>query len=316
MTVMDRSDASPQLPGMPEEPDDKLRLSFSRVDTYRQCALRFRYAYIDKLPGQPSPTLSWGTSLHRAIETWWTQKLPEAPPVDVLLQSLYDHWDDSGFVGMPREEKLAWYRHAQDVLRRHHDRYAAVFVPAVASEEWFQIDVGDDVEVVGSIDHVARTPGGGIGIVDWKTSKRAKTKQDVRGSLQLAIYALAAVELWGQDPEWVALDFVVSGVRVTVAREDIDTDAALATIHEVAGRVREELFAPNPSRLCDWCDFRGLCPAFQGDGPDVAGRAVVELASLRRKHARDEARIAELEALVRDRLGPEAVMEVGEGAGR
>jgi hypothetical protein len=108
----------PTLPGMPEPPEGVLRLSFSRVDTYEQCPLRFRYAYVDKLPGQPSPTLSWGTSLHRAIETWWSQKLPVAPPVEVLLQALYDRWDDSGFAGMPREEKLTWYRHAPDVLRR------------------------------------------------------------------------------------------------------------------------------------------------------------------------------------------------------
>lgn len=147
--------------------------------------------------------------------------------------------------------------------------------------------------------------------MDWKTSKRAKTKQDVRGSLQLAIYALAAVDLWGHDPEWVALDFVVSGVRVTVAREDIDTEAALATIHRVADRVREEAYAPNPGRLCDWCDYRALCPAFAGDGPDVAGRAVVELASLKRKRAADEARIAQLETLIRDQLGDGAIVELG-----
>jgi len=310
MTVMDRSDATPTLPGMPEPPGDKLRLSFSRVDTYQQCPLRFRYSYVDKLPGQPSPQLSWGTSLHRAIETWWTQKLPVAPPVDVLLQALYDHWDDSGFAGMGRDEKLQWYRHAQDVLRRHHERYAPTFVPAVASEEWFRLDVGHDIEVVGSIDHVARTPAGGLGIVDWKTSKRAKTRSDVRGSLQLAIYALAAVDLWGHDPEWVALDFVVAGVRVTVAREDIDTEAAITTIHRVAERVREEAYAPNPGRLCDWCDYRGLCPAFAGDGPDVAGRAVVELASLKRKRAADEARIAQLETLIRDQLGDGAIVEL------
>jgi RecB family exonuclease len=295
-------------------PDDvalPLRLSFTRVDTYRQCPLRYRYAYQDRLPPEPSPHLSWGASMHAALERWWTSKLPAAPGVDVLLQALYDCWDDTGFEGMEREEKLAWYRHAQEVLRRHHARFATSYVPAVAVEEWFCLPLGPDLEVVGSIDHVARTASGGIGIVDWKTNKRAKTREDVRGSLQLAIYALAAVELWGQEPEWVALDFVVPGVRVTVAREDIDTDAALAALYEVAERVRAEAFAPSPSRLCDYCDYRGLCPAFAGEGPDVPGRAVLELGRLRRQRARDEARIAELERLITDRLGPEAVVEVG-----
>lgn len=295
-----------------EDAAQPLRLSFSRVDTYQQCPLRFRFAYLDKLPEEPNPHLSWGTSVHRAIETWWSQKLPAAPPVDVLLQALYDCWDDTGFEGMARDDKITWYRYAQNVLRRHHERYASRFVPAVASEEWFALELAEDLEVVGSIDHVARIPSGGIGIVDWKTGKRAKTKQDVRGSLQLAIYTLAAVELWGHEPEWVALDFVVPGVRVTVPREEIDTEAARATILQVAERVRAEAFPPSPSRLCDWCDYRSLCPAFEGEGPDIPGRAVIELTRLRRKRERDEARIAELEQLVRDQLGPAAVLEVGQ----
>ncbi len=288
-----------------------LRLSFSRVDSYRSCPLRFRFAYVDRLPTVPSPHLSWGSSIHTALEAWWDCKLPEPPPVEVLLDTLYARWDDEGFAGMPRDEKIRWYRHAQDVLRRHHARHAAAYVPAVATEQWFEFDVGDDVTVVGSIDHVARTGNGGFGIVDWKTNRRAKTRQQVAGSLQLAIYTLAAAHLWGREPDWVALDFVVPGVRVTVDRADIDTDHALAEIHAVAALVRAEAFDPAPSALCGWCDWRAVCPAFEGDGPDVAGTAVVELQRLRRRQERDRQRIAELERVVRDRLGVEAVLEVG-----
>lgn len=297
------------LAGADPLPPNGLRLSFSRVDTYRTCPLKFRFGYVDKLPQEPSPHLSWGSSIHAALEAWWDQKLPAAPPVEVLLQGLYDGWDDSGFGDMPRERKLEWYAHAQDVLRRHHARHAPDYVPAVATEEWFELDLGDDIEVVGSIDHVARTAGGGIGIVDWKTNRKAKPARYVAGSLQLAIYTLAAHALWGVDPEWVALDFVVPGVRVTVPREDIDTEAALAAIRDVAARVRAEAFDPTPNRLCEWCDYRAVCPAFAGDGPDVAGLAVVELEQLRRRRARDEARMAELERLIRDRLGDEAIVE-------
>lgn len=297
--------AAPDGDGQPT-----LRLSFSRVDTYETCPLKYRFGYVDKLPSQPSPALSWGSSIHAALERFWDQKLPACPPVEELLQALYDSWDDSGFAGMPREEKVRWYRHAQDVLRRHHARHAASYLPAVACEEWFALDIGDGIEVVGSIDHVARAASGGIGIVDWKTNRKARPRRHVAASLQLAIYTLAAVELWGQEPEWVALDYVVPGVRVTVEREEIDVDAALATIRNVAARIRSELFPPKPGALCGWCDYRGECPAFEGEGPDVPGLAVVELKRLQRRQARDSARIAELEALVRDRLGDGATIEL------
>jgi putative RecB family exonuclease len=288
------------------EPSSRLRLSFSRVDTYETCPLQYRFSYIDKLPTAPSPHLSWGSSIHAALEDWWDRKLPEPPPAEELLQALYDHWEDAGFAGMDREDKLRWYRHARDVLVRHHGRFAETYAPPVACEQWFELPLPDDIEVVGSIDMVERTEGG-IGVVDWKTNRRAKTREQVAESLQLAVYALAAEHLWGHRPEWVALDFVVPGIRVTVPIEQIDTEAAVATIREVAARIREEVFPPRPSRLCDWCDFRADCPAFEGDGPDVAGLAVTELRRLRRRHARDQERIVVLEELVRERLGAEAV---------
>lgn len=303
--------ASTSLLGEPHiEPTATLRLSFSRVDTYRTCPLQYRYAYVDQLPTAPSPHLSWGSAIHGALEAWWDRKLPEPPPVDDLLQALYDHWDSTGFAGADRDEQLRWYRHARDVLVRHHERFAGTWTPPVACEQWFELPLPDDIEVVGSIDLVQRTAGG-LGVVDWKTNRRAKTRQEVAGSLQLSIYALATQHLWGSLPEWVALDFVVPGVRVTVALEELDLDGAVATIREVAAEVRAERFPPRPNRLCDWCDFRGECPAFDGEGPDVAGLAVTELRALRRRRARDEARSTALEALIRERLGSEALFEIG-----
>ena len=227
-----RGPQQPHLPGFPSPPpprrraegDDRLWLSYSRISTYRRCPLQFRFSYVDKLPSIPGPALSFGSAIHKALEVWWGAKLPEAPPVEVLLQALYDGWETEGFAGMPRDEQVRWYRFGQDVLRRHHRRHAPQYVPAVAAEEWFQLDLGDGLVLSGVIDHVARTPDGGLGVVDWKTDRTLRDRGAVARDLQLACYALAARELWGVEPEWVALDFVVPGIRVTVPRERIDTD--------------------------------------------------------------------------------------------
>jgi RNA polymerase sigma factor (sigma-70 family) len=91
---------------------------------------------------------------------------------------------------------------------------------------------------------------------------------------------------------------------------------AFSILHRrCADRIRAEAFEPTPSRLCNWCDWRAECPAFEGDGPDVPGTALVELKRLQRRRARDEARIAELEEIVRSRLGDEALVEVLERDG-
>lgn len=251
----------------------RLRLSFSRIDTYQNCGLKFRYAYIDKLPTKPAPQLSFGKSIHAALEAFYDRKLPEPPPVDVLIDALYQQWDTSGFQELPRDEQLAYYRHAQDVVRRFYERNVETFRLPVATEQWFDMPMGQSVSVVGSIDRVDSDEAGGLHVIDYKTNRKAKTYRDVARSLQLSIYALACKHLYGRLPQTVSLDFVIPGVRVTVPTDELDLDAATDAVAHAATAIRSESFDANPNPLCNWCDFQALCPAW--DGPD--GESLAEL---------------------------------------
>jgi RecB family exonuclease len=285
-------------PGSPPLVDDggRVRLSFSRVDTYRLCPTKFRYAYVDRLPGRPGPHLSFGTSIHAALEAFYDRKLPTCPSEDDLVGFLYDAWDSSGFAELPREEQLRWYRHAQDVVRRFHRRVAERYRLPAATEAWFELPVGDLAVVVGSIDRIDADDDGALHVVDYKTNRKVRDRERVAGSLQLAIYALACEHLYGRLPATVCLDFVVPGVEVRVPLERIDLDAAREAVTDTARGVLAEHYEPTPNRLCDWCDFRSLCPAWEGDGADLLGPAVTELSRLRRQVARDVRALREMEA--------------------
>lgn len=306
----------------PERPpliDDqgRVRLSFSRIDTYRTCPRMFRYRYVDRLPGQPAPALSFGTAIHEALERFYDRKLPEEPTEDELVGFLYDAWDSSGFREVDRSEQTRWYRQGQQVLRSYHRRVTGDYSLPVATEAWFELPF-DDAVVVGSIDRVDDDDGV-LRVVDYKTNKRVKDRDRVKRSLQLSIYALACEHLYGQLPATVALDFVVAGVEIVVDVADLDLDAARTAVAETAAAVRAEAYDPTPMRLCDWCDFRPVCPAWQGQDPDqVLGPAVVELDQLRRSVARDVARLRALEdgvVRLRDELAEreDAAGEPGDG---
>jgi len=285
--------------------EGRVRLSFTRIDTLEQCPLRFRYTYVDRLPGLPAPQLSFGSSIHAALEWLYDRKHPVLPPVEDLLQALKERWDSEGYVDLPRDEQVTAYRHAQEVLTRFHARVAqAGFRLPVATEAFFELPVEGAV-VVGSIDRLDADDDGHLHVVDYKTNKRAKPRQVVAESLQLAIYALACERLYGDVPATVTLDFVVPGRAVTVPIREVDLEGARERIARAIAVVRSGDDTPTPNRLCDWCDYRSLCPAWQGEGPDVLGHAVTELARLRRSLARDAQRLRALEAAV-ERLGSEA----------
>ncbi len=274
----------------------RVRLSFSRVDMFRTCPRRFRYTYIDRLPTLPSPALSFGTSIHAALEGFYDRKLPTMPSEEELVASLYDAWDPTGFGQVPRTEQLEYYRHGQQVLRRYHRRVASSYRLPAATEAWFELPVEHEAVVVGSIDRVDVDDEGRFHVVDYKTNRRVRDRAQVAGSLQLAIYALACRHLYGALPATVSLDFVVAGIEVRVALEELDLEAAREAVLDTAARLRTGEDGPVPGPLCGWCDHRTICPAWQGDGPEVLGRAHTELAALRRSLARDVRRLRELEA--------------------
>lgn len=274
----------------------RVRLSFSRVDMFRTCPRRFRYTYVDRLPTVPGPALSFGSSIHAALEAFYDRKLPACPTEDELVGFLYDAWDPTGFADLPRDEQLAYYRHGQQVLRRFHRRMAPIYRLPAATEAWFELPVGFEAVVVGAIDRVDVDDDGRLHVIDYKTNRKVKDRARVAGSLQLAIYALACRHLFGALPATVSLDFVVAGVEVRVPVEDLDLDAAREAVLDAAARVRAGEDTPVPNPLCGWCDHRSICPAWHGDGPQVLGPAHEELRHLRRSVVRDVRRLRELEA--------------------
>jgi RecB family exonuclease len=273
----------------------RVRLSFTRIDTHRNCPRKFRYAYLDRLPTAPSPHLSFGTSIHRALEGFYARKLPSCPAVQELLELLYEHWDHEGFEALERDEQVAYYRHAQDVLRRYHRRVASTYRLPLTTEAWFELPF-DDAVVVGAIDRIDVDDDGDLHVIDYKTNRRAQPRERVARSLQLAIYALACESLYGRLPATVSLDFVVAGAVVRVDLADIDLDRARAAVHDAATSIRSRSFPATPNRLCEWCDFRGICPAWPDHADDGLGAAEARLASLQRSVRSQVREMRELEA--------------------
>lgn len=288
-------------PDTPPLIDDqgRVRLSFSRIDNYRNCPRRFRYAYIDRLPGVVGPHLSFGTSIHSALEAFYDRKLPGMPSEEELLGFLYESWDSTGFEGRPREEQLDFYRHAQQVLTRYRRRVADTYRLPASTEAWFELPIGYEAVVVGSIDRVDVDDEGRFHIIDYKTNRKVQDRGRVARSLQLAIYALACRHLFGSLPATVCLDFVVPGVPIEVPIEEIDLDGARDTILATAAAIREQAFEPTPNPLCDWCDFRSVCPAWPDDPSQGLGHATAELRRQRRQLKHQVREFRELEAGVK-----------------
>lgn len=280
------------------ESDGKLRLSYSAMDTYENCSLKYRFRYIDKLPTRGGPVLGFGSFLHEALHRWYNQPVPVPPPIQALLGFLDDAWESSVFAS--RKEEKMYRDHARQVLTAYHNTNAGEFRIPVALEQRFDIDV-DGVSFVGAIDRMDRHPDGTYEIIDYKTSRRLPPLRFVERDLQLSVYYLAAWEIWGIRPDRLTLYFLLPGQPLTTTRTAADLPALRDRIARVAEGIRSGEFAPRENPLCDWCDFRARCPLFAHEAARAAGTAPVEIAAVvdewikRRNRLREDA--ARLEAL-------------------
>ncbi len=279
-----------------------MRLSYSSISVYEACPARYRFQYVERLPTRPSPALSFGESLHRALYRFHDRPVPVAPSLEELLEILDAVWVGEGYAD--ESEEQAYRDHARQVLAQYHrDNAPAYRIPA-ALEFRFEVEV-EGVPVAGVIDRMDRAPGGGYEIVDYKTSRRLPARSAVDADLQLSLYWYAARELWGIQPERLTLYYLLPGQRMTTARAPEHADELRRRVLRVAERIAAGRFDPRPGPACGWCDFQARCPVFRhreelagGDPAPRMTEVVDEWIALKRRSRELHRRLDELAALI------------------
>jgi putative RecB family exonuclease len=279
-----------------------MRLSYSSIDTYETCPAKFKFAYEDRLPRRPSPALSFGDSLHRALQCFHNRPVPVPPAREELLEMLDAVWVSDGY--RDASEERTYHDHARQVLDQYHLENAERYRIPVALEFRFTIEI-EGVQVNGMIDRMDRLPGGGYEIIDYKTNRRLPPMSRVERDLQLSIYHLAAREVWGIDPERLTLYYLLPGQRMTTTRTPEDVEELRARIATIAERIAAGKFEPRENPLCDWCDYQAMCPIFRhrferedGDPTPRMTELVDEWIGLKRQGREVYRRIDELVALI------------------
>ena len=182
-----------------------LSLSYSQLDDYLACPLKYRLRHIVRIPTPPHHALVLGNALHQAVAAYHAARIRGRSMTEgQLLDVFATHWSSEGFLSRAHEE--ARFAAGQEALRRFlaDESREEALVP-VAVERPFAVHFGRDM-VRGRYDRVDETPDG-IVITDYKSSDvrdPKKATQKARDSLQLQLYALAheaeTGELAGRRP--------------------------------------------------------------------------------------------------------------------
>jgi putative RecB family exonuclease len=263
-------------------------LSPSKVSSFTDCALAFRFSAIDRLPEPPSLAATRGTLVHAALERLFTLEPIErtrAVADTCLADALQAMQDDPELVGLELDEAALADLHEE--ARTLLDRYFRLEDPStiqpIGLELKLELDLGD-VRLRGIIDRLELDADGELVVTDYKTGRSPGERQEQQRLTGVAFYSLLCERLFGRRPARVQLLYLADAVAIISTPSDQSTrgvERKLRAVWSAVERACErEDFRPNPSRLCDYCGFKAYCPSFGGDVALAdAHRLQLELAS-------------------------------------
>jgi len=264
--ALDAPEEASQLSLLPPG-DDLLTLSNQRITDYVTCPLRYRYSHVLRVPRRPHHSATYGSAIHHAIRLYHMSRIAgQTIGLADLQQAFRKHWQSEGFLSREHEELRL--EQGIEALKAFYAHETAENVIPAHVEKRFSFHLGD-VRVIGIFDRIDidETAEGGLGtIIDYKTSD-VRTEKDAekraKGSLQLAIYALAYKAMFDGLPDAMELRFLTPSV---VTGRTTPTEKALQKVkdevqHAAAG-IRANHFPAEPAyQACRYCDFAAICPS-------------------------------------------------------
>lgn len=239
-----------------------MQLSFNKLRTFGECALKYRYAYVERLPRPPVKSLLFHRRLHAALARYHLLARRDG---QVRLEELLGVYRELMQADRdPSVEQTKAYQEGEAVLRLYHQTESArERVPAYL-EHKLRVPFGP-YTLTGVVDRLDFADGGGYSLVDYKLDRELPEGNAADRSPQLSFYALLVFEGLGVLPDELRLHFLRHGVEHVSHRGRADLAATVGWVDEAAARMREERrWSPSEGEGCRTCAFWAHCPAKTG----------------------------------------------------
>jgi len=244
-----------------------MRISYSAMDTYQTCPLKYKFQEIDKIKTPKSKEAVFGTTIHGTMKFIHTPGIL-SPTLDQAMEHFGNAWNPAVFDN-PDEERAAFSQGVQ-IIQNYYQKNNPADFNIIDLESRFGIEIGDEKnphDVSGIIDRIDKTEDG-YEIIDYKTTKKMPSQEKVDNDLQLSVYLKAFLkrypnEVKNLDKIKVSLYYLKHGVKLSSTRTLEQLQKSEQLFLDVIKLIEAGKFDPVMSPLCDWCGYQNLCPMWK-----------------------------------------------------
>ncbi len=253
--------------------------SHSRLSTFEQCPFRFKLRYIDRIKPEIEKSIEahLGSAVHATLEWLYNQVMEKRiPTLDEIINYYAVEWQDSysNDTLIVKKELSAkdYFNKGVQFLLDYYTKHAPFTDNTIETEKKILIDLDNEGEyrLQGFIDRLVHNPETGeYEIHDYKTANNLPLKEKVEADRQLALYSIAIKENFGYDKEVVLVWHYLAHNQKICSRR---TNEQLAQLKQETLELIKKIessteFPTKTSQLCDWCEYKTMCPEFRGSLP-------------------------------------------------
>jgi putative RecB family exonuclease len=251
-----------------------MRYSHSRIQSFENCPLAFKFQYIDKLEVEAFESIEafMGSRVHEALESFYVDRNHgKIASIGELLEGYNDSWQRYIAPDVVVNKEGLTQEHYRIVgekcLADYYNRYKPFDKGrTLETEMMVTIDLLGDgrYNFVGYIDRLDSMGEGRYEIHDYKTSQHLPTQYKKDRDRQLALYEIGVRQTWDDVKEvglvwhYLVFDKELRSKRTSQHLEELKKEF-LTAIRRIEQATEKDDFPAVESGLCAWCAFQEHC---------------------------------------------------------
>ena len=237
---------------------DELRLSASKIKTYKDCPLKFKFSYVMEAPTKARPYFDLGTAVHAVAEHLTKLQMEGTEPTEELaFEILSKEWNANSFQSETQENQSK--EKAKEMIRTYLKWVSENKNTPIAVEQPFRIEI-EGVPFNGFIDRVEKTPDGQFAVIDFKTGAVYENSKSIKVDPQMNIYALGVQKQYGKLPVNTSLFYLKHDKIVDNPIAESQVESVKEEIGNTVKSILNEEFEATPRyQVCKNCEYWSIC---------------------------------------------------------